>query len=152
MLCPRPTRLPRSRRPAHSLVEVVLGIALMGATLTPALELVRDALDLSQETDRRQLLANFAVSQIEQRLGVTAATWANASYTGDYAAEGLADVRFVTVCSDAVASGGIVGSLMDIRTTCYWDADDDDALDSGELRSVFRTKIGRFATYTNLAN
>jgi hypothetical protein len=129
-----------------------MGIALMGATLTPTLALVRDGIDLSQETDRRQLLANYAVSQVEQQLGVAAATWVTGSYTGDYSADGLASVRYVTVCSDSPVNGGVVGQLMDIRATCYWDANNDDALNANELRTVFRTKIGRFSTYSVLAN
>jgi hypothetical protein len=146
------TRRLRSSRPAYSLVEVVMGMALMAATLTPTLALVRDGIDLSQVTDRRQLLANYAVSQLEQQLGIAAASWVTGSYTGDYAADGLASVRYVTVCSDSPANGGVVGQLMDIRTTCYWDSDNDDSLDSNELRTVFRTKIGRFSTYSAYAN
>ncbi len=137
----------RPHRGAYSLVEVVAAIGLMAATLVPAVELVRDGMELSEETDRRQLLALYAASQVEQQLGVAAMTWATGSYTGDYAADGHADIRFETICTDNPLSGGITDSLMDIRTTVYYDDNQDDALTAGELSCSYRTKIGKFATY-----
>lgn len=140
------TRWPRYRS-AYSLVEVVAAIALTAATLVPALELVRTGMAQSSETDSRQLLALYAASQIEQRLGIVAMTWSTGSYTGDYASDGHPNLRFDTVCSDNPTSGGITDKLMDIRTTVYLDENQDDTLSTGELRCAYRTKLGNFATY-----
>ena len=134
----------------YSLVEVVAASGIVAATLVPALELMRDGITMSQDTSRRQLLASYGVSQIEQRLCLTAATWTSGTFTGDYASDGHADVRFETICSDDPSDGGISGELMDLRTTVYYDADGDNALDAGELSCSFRTKLGRFATYEAL--
>lgn len=123
----------------------------MGATLVPAVEFIRYGMERSLDDDRRQLLALYAVSQVEERLGVVAASWSKGTLVGDYAADGHADIRFETTCSDEVASGGIVNRLMDIRSTVYYDANADDAWTAGEMRCVFRTKIGKFATYEALS-
>ncbi len=123
----------------------------MGATLVPAIKFVRYGMERSLDDDRRQLLALYAVSQVEERLGIVAATWQEGTISGDYAADGHADIRFVTICSDEVASGGIVDTLMDIRSTVYYDANADDALTAGEMRCTFRTKTGKFATYEALS-
>lgn len=139
------------RRRAYSLVEVVASIALMAATLVPAIELVRESMAQGEQDDRRQLLALYAVSQLEQQFGAAEMTWATGSYTGDYAGDGQAAIRFDTVCSDDPLNGGITGILMDIRTTVYFDDNGDDALTAGELQCSYRTKIGRFATYEAMA-
>jgi hypothetical protein len=140
-----------TRHSGYSLVEVVAAIALMGATLVPTVEFIRYGMERSLDDDRRQLLALYAVSQVEERLGVVAATWAEGTLSGDYASDGHPDIRFVTACSDEVASGGIVDTLMDIRSTVYYDANADDAWNAGEMRCTFRTKIGKFATYEALS-
>lgn len=119
----------------------------MAGTLVPSLELVRTGLVKSAEDDLRQLLALYAVARVEQQLGPASHTWATGTYTGDYGADGHANIRYVTVCSDSPADGGIVGSLMAVRTTVYDDANGDDALTSGELQCSYRTKVGRFGTY-----
>lgn len=138
---------PSVDRRAYSLVEVVAAIGLMAATLVPALRLVRDGMEQSAETDQRQLLALYAASQIEQQLGATAMSWTNASFSGDYSADGHADIRYATVCSDDPLNGGIVDSLMSVSTTVYYDENQDDALTAGELRCSYETKIGKLATY-----
>lgn len=142
---------PRRRRGAYSLIEVVASIGLMAATLVPAMELVRTGLEKSAEDDARQLLALYAVTQVEQRLAPAADAWTNTSYSGDYAADGHANLRYSTTCSDAVVDGGIVGALMSVSTTVYDDANGDDALTAGEMRCSYRTKIGKYATYQNIA-
>lgn len=148
-----PTRLPIRRRSKKgcSLVEVVASIALMAATLVPAIELVRGSMEVSEETDRRQVLALYAVSQVEEQLGLAAMTWSAGSYTGSYATDGHATIRYDTVCSDDPLNGGVTGSLMDIRTTVYYDTNGDATLSAGELQCSYRTKVGRFATYTAAA-
>lgn len=134
----------------YSLVEVTIAIALMASTLVPAMELVRDGMQLSEEADQRQLLAIYAVSEIEQRLMTIAYTWSNGSATGDYAADGHDEIRFTTTWSDDPLDGGVVDLLMDIRTTVYIDADADDTLDADELSCDFRTKLCQLATYPAL--
>jgi type II secretory pathway pseudopilin PulG len=150
---PRPaaTRRECSRRRGYSLVEVVAAIALMAATLVPAVKFVNYGMKRSLEDDRRQLLALYAASQVEERLGAVAANWSEGISSGDYATDGHPDIRFTTTCSDETASGGIVDSLMDIRSTVYYDSNADDALSVGEMRCTFRTKIGKFATYQALS-
>lgn len=150
-----PPRRRRPRRDAYSLLELVAAVSIIGATLAPAIQLVRDALDLSVETDRRQLLASYAVSQLERRLADVADDFTTTApidhpLADDFAADGMADIRYTTVLSDAAIDGGISGLLMSISTTTYYDEDGDDLLDADELSCTFTTKIGQFATYEAL--
>ena len=78
-------RLPRT---GYSLLELVAAVALIAGTLVPAMELMRDGLQMSIETDRRVLLAGYGVSEMERLLGATAAVWTTGATTGDFAADG----------------------------------------------------------------
>ncbi|MEN0109194.1 MAG: hypothetical protein AAF805_00580 [Planctomycetota bacterium] len=126
-------------------------IALMSATLVPAMQLVRRGMEVGEETDRRSLLAAYGVSQLEQQEAAVATSWSTGTLSGDYAADGHPDIRFDTVTSDDPLSGGVIDVLMDLRTTVYYDANGNNALDSDELRTEYRTKVGRFATYEAMA-
>lgn len=138
------------KRHAYSLLELVMATALIGGTLVPAMELVRDGMDLSVECDRYQLLASYAASEVERRLAAVAHNWSSGTTSGDFAADGLADVRYTTVCSDAAIDGGVTDLLMSISATAYYDADGDDSLDADELSCTYATKLGRFASYESL--
>lgn len=138
------------KRSAYSLLEVVMAVGLMAGMLVPSLELIRSGIEVSVETDQRQLLANYASSQVEQRLAITAGSWTTGTFTGDFASDGLSNIRYSTTCSDAAADGGILDTLMIVSSTAYFDANGDDALNSNELSCTYETKLGKFATYEAL--
>lgn len=142
-----------SRTPArgYSLLELVLAVALVGGTLVPALALVREGLDASEQTDQRAMLANYAVGKLEEHLAIVASAWTTGVVEGDFAADGNDVVRFSVIRSDAVIDGGIVGELMHIQVTTYIDENGDDAYGASEPKCDFRTKIGRFASYEAIA-
>lgn len=139
-----------STRRGFSLLELVAATALMGITLVSALELMRDGMELSTETDQRQLIASYGASQLEERMAMVADSWTTGSFSGDYIADGWGNIRYLTNCSDNAVDGGISNFLMDIKTTVYLDVDSDDALDADELSCTYHTKIGKFTTYEEL--
>lgn len=150
-----PQASPRHRRTAchaYSLLELVLAVALVAGTLVPSLALIRQGLELSETTDQRALLTNYAVGKLEEQLAIVAASWTSGTATGDFAVDGHADLRFSVTRSDAVADGGLVGELMHVQVTTYLDEDGDDAQDAGEPSCGLRTKIGKFASYEAIAN
>lgn len=138
-------------RPGYSLLELVAASALVAATLVPALELVRDGIDLSGETINRQLLATYAVSELELRLAQVAADWALGSFSGSMASDGRPSLRYETSCSDSVIDGGIADQLMVITTTTYFDENGDGSLDTNELHCTFSTKLARLMNYEALS-
>ncbi|MEM9185565.1 MAG: hypothetical protein AAGB00_03625 [Planctomycetota bacterium] len=146
------TPRPHSRRAAYSLLEVVMAGALVAGTLVPALQLIREGLELSETTDERALLANYAVCKLEENLALVAAAWTSGTVSGDLTADGHSRLRYTVTRSDAVADGGIVGELMHVRVTTYIDEDGDDALDASEPSCSYRTKIGKFASYEAAAS
>lgn len=141
----------RTGRGGYSLLELVLAIALVAGTLTPALALMRDGMSVSRLTDQQLLLTNYAIQKLEERMAVVAANWTEGTATGDLSANGFASVRYSVTSSDAVLDGGIVDSLMNIQVTTYWDEDGDDAQDAGELSCTFRTKVANLNSYVEAA-
>jgi hypothetical protein len=138
-------------RKAYSLLEVVMASGICVTALVPALALLRDGVTLADRVDTRHLLLLYGVSKMEEQLATVAAGWAEGTFTGNFAADGHANIRYIVTQSDEVASGGIVDRLMNVEVTTYRDADGDAALDANEMRNIMRTKIGRFTSYANLA-
>ncbi len=138
-------------RKAYSLLEVVMASGICATALVPALALVRDGVTLADRVDTRHLLLLYGVSKMEEQLATVAADWTEGSFTGNFAADGHTDIRYIVTQSDEIASGGIVNRLMNVEVTTYRDADGDAALDADEMRNIMRTKIGKFTSYENKA-
>lgn len=141
----------RDRQRAFSLLEVVMASTLAAVALVGALAMLRDGLQASTTIDQRQMLTNYAVSKLEEQQALVAGSWTSGTVTGDYSADGHAYVCYTATRSDAVIDGGLVDQLMHIEVTTYVDEDGDDMLDVDEKSCVFRTKVGKFATYEALA-
>ena len=142
----------RHRAPkAYSLLEVVLASGICATALVPALALLRDGVTLADRVDTRHLLLLYGVSKTEEHLAIVGAGWTEGTFTGNFAAEGHSNVRYIVTQSDEVASGGIVDRLMNVQVTTYRDDDGDAALDADEMRNIMRTKIGKFTSYENKA-
>ena len=97
------------------------------------------------------MMTTYAVSKLEEQLALVAANWISGTVLGDFAVDGNSSIRYIASRSDAESDGGLTDRLMHVQVTTYADDDGDDALDADEKRCVFRTKVGRFATYESLA-
>ncbi len=141
----------RSHKPRRgfSLLELVAAAALIAGTLVPALAVIRDAMAESRSLHRRGLLANYAVSILEERAAIAAIDWTNATVTGDFASDGHPNLRYIATASDLSANGGLVGQLMHVGVTVYDDTNSNSTPDSQELQETYRTKVAKLNTYEN---
>ena len=121
----------------------------MTGLLVPSLLAVRDAMAVSRELNRRNLLANYAVRILEEQVGVTATNWVNETVVGNFAADGYANVRYACTKSDDPVDGGIVNQLMSVDVTVFDDVNGNSTLDADELNESFGTKIAKMNTYEN---
>jgi len=138
----------RPRR-GFSLLEMVAAAVLMTSILAPSLSVMRDSMSKSRELHRRNLLANYAVRVLEDQSALVATNWVNESIAGSFSSDGHPNVRYTGSKSDAIADGGLVNQLMHVQVTVYDDADADSALDAGELRVDYRTKVAKLNSYEN---
>jgi hypothetical protein len=135
------------RRNGQTLLELVGATTIIALTLVPALRMMRDSLRIGRQTERANLMATFAASKLEEHLLKTAGTWTVSTVTGDFSADGYSTLRFQVVRTDSAAAGGISGQLMSITATVWDDTDNDSVLDTGELRSVFASKLAKNTSY-----
>lgn len=147
------TRTRRSpRRPAYSLLEVVLASTLCASVLVPALAFLRDGVAQARDIDTQYLLLAYGVGTMEEQLAQVAASWNNGNSSGDFAAEGHPNIRYTVSRSHSPPSGGIPNRLMSVTVTTYYDENGNSSLSSGEPSVTLTTKIGKFATYENEAS
>jgi len=128
---------------------MVAAAVLMTSILAPSLAVMRDAMAKSRDLNRRKLLANYAVRILEDQSALVATNWVNETVGGNFSTDGYPNVRFTGTKSDAVANGGLVNQLMHIQVTVYDDANANLALDSGELKVDYRTKVAKLNSYEN---
>jgi hypothetical protein len=139
------------RRRGYSLLEVVLASAICASALVPALAILRDGILTAETIDTRHMVLLYGVQKMEEQLAIVAALWTQGSASGDFAAEGHANIRYSVTRSDSAGSGGITNRLMAITVTAYGDDDGDDTLDAGEPQTTLTTKISKLATYESMA-
>jgi hypothetical protein len=142
----------RRAKNAYSLLEVMMASTICASALVPALAFMRDGMTLATTIDTKHMLLTYAVSKMEERLAVIAATWAEGTTGGDFAADGHANVRYTVTCSDSPANGGIDDRLMAISVTTYSDDDNDDTMDAAEARITVTTKISKLVNYETTAS
>jgi prepilin-type N-terminal cleavage/methylation domain-containing protein len=145
----RPFRTPRR---GFSLLEMIAATALTAGTLAPALAVMRDAMAVSREGAKRNLLANYAVKVLEEQSAIVMQNWTNATSSGNFSSDGNNTLKWIAVKSDAPASGGLTNRLMHIQVTTYEDANGNSAADSTELKVNFRTKVAKLLSYESEPN
>ena len=129
------------------MLELVVATTLIAGTLVPALRLMRDSMSVSSGLEVRELLTTFCVSKLEEHLAIVAATWQAGTATGTFTAEGYPQLRFEVTRSDAVASGGIVNTLMAISCTVWHDQNGDGLRGSSEPKVNLSSKLAKMAVY-----
>jgi len=136
-------------RRGFSLLEMVAAAVLMTSILAPSLAVMRDSMAKSRDLHRRNLLANYAVRILEDQSALVATNWVNETIAGNFSSDGHPNVRYTGTKSDAITDGGLVNQLMHVQVTVFDDADANSALDTGEIRVDYRTKVAKLNSYEN---
>jgi hypothetical protein len=137
-------------RCAYSLLEVMLASSICATAIVPALALMRDGMSNLTKIDTDHLLLLYGVQKMEEQQAICARSWTTGSTTGDFSADGNASIGYSVTRSDSAASGGITNRLMAISVTTFYDTNGNSAMDAGESRLTFTTKISKLATYQAL--
>ncbi|MCH8922966.1 MAG: hypothetical protein IIA67_07440 [Planctomycetes bacterium] len=142
---------PRFRRHGHTLVELAAAGSLLAVALVPALAFLRDSFVRSRQLDTQNAMTSFCTSKLDEQLAQTSGSWATGSVSGDFSADGFAQLRFRVDRSDLSVDGGIVGRLMAVTATVWHDLDADTTLDADEPSVTFASKIAKLARYEDEA-
>jgi Tfp pilus assembly protein PilE len=145
-----PSRTPHRR--GYTLLELVVSSVLMVTVLVPAMALVTQGIEYSGDAEVRALLTTACVSKMEEHLAIAAASFSEATVSGDFSSDGNADMRFSVVRTTSAGAGGITDRLMVITVVVWYDEDQDDVQDSAEATLTLSTKVAAMAIYQELAN
>jgi prepilin-type N-terminal cleavage/methylation domain-containing protein len=132
----------RARR-GFSLLEVIVGMVVVGLILVPTTAMMADVLR-GQATQRsRAELQPLALGKQNEYAHLTRVSFRDRVVNGSFAAEGYPQLLFQVTCSQATSDGGIVGRLMAIRTQTWFDANGDRVLSGNETSVDLWTSVAR---------
>jgi len=135
----------------HSLLELLAATAVSALAIVPALEAMRDGMELSRKVEDHNLVLTLAVGKLEEHLAIAAAEWTEATASGDFAADGYANTYYSVTRSEQTAGGGIPDRLMSVSSTVWVDTNGNASPDSGEIQASFQSKIAKLTTYEDAA-
>lgn len=141
-------RGPRTiRRSGHTLFELVSAGTLIAIAVVTSSTLLRESLELSRETERRNLLTTLGVSKLEEHLAIATKNFANGVFTGTFASDGYDEIRYQVVQSTAASDGGIPDRLMAVTVLVWDDTDGDAAHSAGEPSVELRSKLAKITAW-----
>lgn len=142
----RRNRVPRR---GTTLLELVAASSIIAIALVPALRIMRDSLRISRQLEIREAMATIAMSVLEQEAANVSRQWTMQTETHRKPGRrsGYPSVIAVSTTSDALAKGGIPGSLAVVSVTAFDDANRTGGLDDDESSITFATKIAGLTSY-----
>ncbi len=135
-------QIPRTRT-GHSLLELIAASTIAAIVIVSTLNLMRESMELSRDLESRSLVATLGMSMMEQHLGQVSAVFTTGpgEFDGSFQNDGREDIRFVVTRSDSAADGGIPDRLMVVTTTVWEDINGNRAIDRGEPRVEYASKV-----------
>ena len=134
-------------RSGQTMLELIAATTIITIALVPALRLTRDSIARCDELKNAEMRLALCTSKLEEEMARTAATWDLTSTSGNFAAIGHSQLRFITTKSDAVADGGIPDALTAISVVVWHDQDAGNDLDPDENRTTLATKLAKLISY-----
>ena len=130
-----------SNRHGSTLVELMGATIVTALVLVPSMKLLHRSHQTVDRLHDQVQLEHLAASEIHYRLSRLALNFNATQVSGDFAAMGHGDCRFITDCSDAYSAGGVPDQLMSVETVVWRDFDDDGAIDDGEPTYTLATTL-----------
>lgn len=124
-------------------VELIAAIFVLAVTLVPATQFLAKSMTLRRELERDRNMVLLAIQTIEEQMSVINGGWTTAQQTGTFASQGLPNLAYEIVRSDAATDGGISDLLMAIIVRVWSDDDGDQQIDAGESVVELQTKMAR---------
>ena len=133
----------QQERRSFTLVELIAATALLAICIVPATQFLTDSMTLRRRLERDRVLVMLAIQTIERQMAVINAGFTTAQETGTFASQGMAEIAYEIVRTDALAEGGIPALLMAITARVWDDGNANLLLDSNETVVELHTKMAR---------
>lgn len=124
-------------------VELIAAIFVLAITIVPATQFMAKSMTLRRGLEQDRNMVLLAVQTIEEQMSVVNGGWTTAQQTGTFAAQGLPNLAYEIVRSDAAMDGGIPDLLMAIIVRVWSDDNGDQLLDADERVVELQTKMAR---------
>jgi hypothetical protein len=108
---------------------------------------MKRGLELARDVETVQLTTTLCVSKMEEHLAYAGHGFTTGNFSGNFATDGYASMRFTASRSDTVLAGGIPDRLMAVTVTVWQDDNGNGVLNSGEISTSFSTKVARMGIY-----
>lgn len=138
-----PLRLKRLPSAGFSLLEVVVGMVIVGLILVPTTAFMCDVMKGDATQRIRGEMIHMAHGKQDELRQMARLSFNNRTQRGTFAAQGQPQMRYTATCSQAPANGGVSNRLMAISTLAYDDANNNRRLDTGEASIQLWTAVAR---------
>jgi hypothetical protein len=124
-------------------VELIAAIVVLAICIVPATKYLADSMTLRRELETDRVLVMLAIQTIEQQMAVINGGFAAAQKSGTFATQGLPEIAYEIVRTDAASAGGIPDLLMAISVRVWHDENGNLSADSNEAAVEVHTKMAR---------
>ena len=128
---------------SFTFVELIAAIAILGICIIPATKYLTDSMTLRRRLEQDRFLVTLAIQTIEEQMAVINGSFTTTQQTGNFAGQGMPDIAYEIIRTDAAGQGGIADLLMAITVQVWSDEDSDLVLDANEVRVELHTKMAR---------
>ena len=133
----------RRRQRGFTFVEVIAATAILAICIVPATKYLADSMTLRRHLETDRTLVLLAIQTIEEQMAVINAGFTIAQESGTFASQGLPEIAYEVVRSDASAGGGIPDLLMAISVRVWSDENGNLVHESNEAMVELHTKMAR---------
>ena len=133
----------RRRQRGFTFVELIAATAILAICIVPATKYLADSMTLRRHLEEERVLVMLAIQTVEEQMAVINGAFTTTDETGTFASQGLPEIAYEIVRSDAAAGGGIPNLLMAINV-CVWSDENGNLVhDSNEAMVELHTKMAR---------
>lgn len=132
----------RQRR-SFTFVELVAAIVVLAICIVPATKYLADSMTLRRHLEMDRTLVLLAMQTIEEQMAVINGGFTTAQETGTFASQGLPEIAYEIVRTDAASEGGIPDLLMAIAVGVWHDENGNLTIDANEALVELYTKMAR---------
>lgn len=134
---------PRKKNLAFSLLEVVLGMVVVGMLLVPTAAMMNDVM-AGQGVQRYRIEMNhLALGKLSEYSMLSRAKFQSRRDRGNFRTQGYPEIAYKISCSQTTSSGGIPGRLLSITVDAWHDVNQNSGQDAGEASIRLWTAVAR---------
>jgi Tfp pilus assembly protein PilE len=131
------------RHRSFTFVELVAATVVLAICLVPATKYLADSMTLRRHLEQERVLVMLAIQTIEEQMAVINGGFTTTQETDTFASQGLPEMAYEIIRTDAASAGGVPGLLMAITVRVWHDENRNLLRDSNEAVVQLHAKMAR---------